>query len=155
MAPPLLPIAVLAAGAAGQAVPPAVSLPPPVAGLYSGLTEQERGVSLRVAEGGRRASWRIAYRARCEDGARIRGIYRSGGGTPLAGFGPGGTFRAAGEEPARFRDGRTGSARFRLSGQIGPEGGSGTWRVDVLSPRPGAAPVSCTSGPLRWGVARG
>ncbi|HEX8053515.1 MAG TPA: hypothetical protein VF517_11025 [Thermoleophilaceae bacterium] len=155
MAPPLLPIAVLALGSAGQAGPPAVALAPPVAGLYRGATAQEQRIALRVGPGGRRASWRIAYRARCDDGARIRGAYRSGDGTPLAAVGPGGTFRVTGEEPARFRGGPTGAARFSLTGQIGPDGGSGTWRVEVFPPRPGAARVSCTSGPVRWGVARG
>jgi hypothetical protein len=151
MAPPLLPLTLLALGSAG---PGAVALPPPVAGHYSGATAQERPVSFRVREGGRRGSWRISYRARCDDGARIRGAYRSGDGTPLATFGAGGAFRVAGEEPARFRDGQTGTARFSLTGQLGPEGGSGTWRIDVFPPRSGAAHVTCTTGPVRWGVAR-
>ena len=150
MAPPLLPIAVLALG---SGAPPAPALPPPVAGLYAGTTEQDRRVSLRVHEGARTASWRIAYRGRCGDGARIRGAYRSGIGTPLARLGRDGRFRVSAEEPAPFKGGATGTARFELTGRLGPEGGTGTWRIEVVPPRPGGQAVTCTSGPVRWGVA--
>lgn len=146
MGPMLLPIAVLALG------PGSPALPPPVAGTYRGTTDQREPVTIRVERGARRASWRIRYRGRCDDGTAIRGGFRSGGGTPAIRFRRGGSFSVVREEPAPFRRGGRGTARLELSGRLGPEGGSGTWRIDVKPPRAG---VSCTSGPVRWGTARG
>ena len=147
MAPLLLPITVLALGAQ-----PAPALPPPVPGAYRGTTAQGEAVSIRLRRGARSASWRITYRGRCDDGYDIRGGFSSGGGVPAIRLERGGSFRLNSEERAPFRRGGTGTARLELSGRLGPEGGSGTWRIDVRPPRPG---VSCTSGPVRWGVARG
>jgi hypothetical protein len=146
MAPPLLPIVLLAA--VGQ---PAHALPP-VPGTYRGTTDQGGRISIRVGEGGRSGGWRIRYEGRCDDGYAIRGGFRSGGGTPRIRFGRGGSLRVAAEEPAPFRRGGTGTARYELAGTLGPDGGSGTWRIEVTPPRAG---VSCTSGIVRWGVARG
>ena len=148
MAPLLLPITVLALGGTGAAP----ALPPPVAGAYRGTTGQGEDVSIRVRPGARAAGWRIRYRGRCDDGYEIRGGFRSGGGVPLIRLDRGGAFRLVSERPAPFRRGGTGTARFELRGRLAPEGGSGTWRIDVTPPRPG---VTCTSGPVRWGVARG
>lgn len=145
MGPLLLPIAMLAA--AGQ--PPAHALPP-AAGAYRGTTDQGGRVAIRV-EDARPARWRIRYEGRCDDGSKIRGGFRSGGRTPLIRFGRGGSFRLAGEEPAPFRGGAAGTARYELRGTLGPDGGSGTWRIDVTPPRAG---VSCTSGIVRWGALR-
>ena len=153
MAPLLLPIAVLAAGTGGQ--PPQPAVLPPVPGLYHGTTAQRRGVSIRVRRGGRRASWLVRYRGRCDDGFAIRGGFRSGEGTPLLELGRDGTFRVSGEEPAPFSGGGTGTARYVLSGRLGPDGGSGTWRIDVEPPPEGGLHASCSSGPVRWGVTRG
>ncbi len=150
MAPLLLPITVLALG--GQGPPPLPALEPPVAGAYRGTTDQDEGVTVRVRPGGRTASWRIRYRGRCDDGYDIRGGFRSGGGVPLVRLDRGGSFRLISTEPAPFRRGGTGTARLEFSGRLGPEGGSGRWRIDVKPPRAG---VTCTSGPVRWGVARG
>jgi hypothetical protein len=148
MAAPLLPITMLALAGPGAAP----ALPPPLPGAYRGTTEQREDVSVRVRKGGRSAGWRIRYNGRCDDGVAIRGGFRSGGGVPVLRLGSDGTFRLVSREPAPFRRGGTGTARFELVGRLGPEGGSGTWRIDVTPPRPG---VACTSGPVRWGVARG
>jgi hypothetical protein len=152
-APLLLPISVLALGSAGQPAAPAVQ--PPVPGLYRGTTAQKRDVTIRVRRGGRRASWRIRYSGRCDDGVPIRGGFRSGDGTPLLELGRDGTFRASGSETAPFQGGGAGTARYELSGRLGPEGGSGTWRIDVAPPGASGASASCTSGPVRWGATRG
>ena len=151
MAPLLLPITVLALGGGA---PPAPPVAPPVAGRYAGRTAQGLPMTIRVGRGARRAGWRLRYEGRCSDGVGIRGGYRSGGGTPLITFARDGTFRVTGSEPAPFRGGRSGQARFELSGRLGPDGGSGTWRIDVVPPRPAGAAVSCTSGPVRWGLVR-
>ena len=153
MAPLLLPISVLAMGSAGGGAPPAPPVAPPVAGRYAGRTAQGLPVTVRVRRGARAASWRLSYRATCSDGGEIRGTYRSGDGTPRLELSRSGSFRAAGDEPAPFRDGGSGRARYELSGRLGPEGGSGTWRIEVVPPS-GGVPVTCSSGPVRWGLAR-
>jgi hypothetical protein len=155
MAPLLLPITVLALGPGGaQGAPPVPVVAPPVAGRYAGQTEQDEAIAIRVRRGARSASWRLRYEGRCSDGVGIRGGYRSGDGTPLLELGRDGSFRVAGAEPAPFRGGRTGRARFELSGRLGPEGGTGTWRIEVVPPRANGASVTCTSGPVRFGVAK-
>lgn len=154
MAPLLLPLSVLALGTAGQGAPLPPPAAPPVAGRYAGETSQGETIAIRVLRDARRASWRLRYEGRCTDGVGIRGGYRSGEGTPLLELARDGSFRVSGAEPAPFRGGRSGQARFELSGRLGPEGGTGTWRIEVVPPRAAGASVTCTSGPVRFGVAR-
>ena len=154
-APPLVPLAALALASSGTVGGPAQ--PPPgeaIAGVHSGVTTQKLPLSIRVRPDGR-AAWRIRYVTRCEDGTMVRGRYFSGRGTPLLDIRPGGRFRLSRSEPAEFRPGGTGSARFTISGRLGPHGGAGYWRLRLLSPPGEDGRVACTAGTLRWRVSRG
>jgi hypothetical protein len=156
-APPLVPLAVLALASSGQvggASAPADREAAP-AGALTGVTAQERPVSIRVRQGGRRAAWRIAYVAICPGETVIRGHYVSGGGTPLLDIGPDGRFRLTRTEPAGFGSQGTGSARFTIGGRLARDGGSGTWRLRLVTPPGEAGRVACTVGPIRWRVGSG
>ena len=152
-APPLVPLAVLALASSGQVAPadaPSGERSKPATTLR-GETAQGRPVAMWLRDG--RASWEIAYTARCDDGTVLRGRYFSGQGTPEIAPGRGGRFRLAGTEPAEFRREGTGSARYELSGRLGRDGGSGTWRVRFLTPPGDGGRVACSAGPLSWRVA--
>jgi hypothetical protein len=157
-APPLVPIAVLALASSGQVGAPAPAereatrVP---AGILVATTPQKRPLSIRVREGGRRAGWRIGYVARCEDGTVIRGRYVSGSGTPLLDIGPGGRFRLSRTEPAEFKGEGTGTARFTFSGRLARDGGSGSWRLTLVTPPGEDGRVACTVGPLEWQIKGG
>lgn len=145
--PSLVPLVALALAAPGQ---PGDG--PARAGAHAGTTEEGRPVAIRVGAGGRRASWRIGYLARCQDGTVIRGRYVSGSGTPALAFDRSGRFTLSRTEPAEFRPEGTGRARFTLSGQVGPAGGTGTWRLSLVTPPGPNGRVACTAGPLGWRV---
>ena len=155
-APPLFPLAVLAMASSGSLGTPApMALEPALrAGTHRGATAQERPVVLRVREGGRRAGWQIGYVARCGDGSTVRGRYFSGVGTPEVEIGPEGRFRLTGTDPAQFKPEGTGTARFALRGRIGPRGGSGSFRVKLVTPPVEGRRVACTAGPVSWRVGR-
>lgn len=153
-APPLVPLAALALASSGSLGGPASPAVEVRAGTYGGSTAQELPLSIRVRYD-RRAAWRVRYVARCEDGTVVRGRYFSGRGTPLLAIGTDGRFRLGRSEPAEFRPGGTGSARFEFTGRLGARGGSGRWRLRLTSPPGGDGPVACTAGPLRWRVSRG
>lgn len=152
-APPLVPIVALALATSGQGgelpAGPEQALPPRP-GLHAGTTAQARPVAIRVRAGGRGASWRIGYVARCEDGTTIRGRYVSGDGTPPLAIGPDGRFRLSRTEPAEFRPEGTGSARFTIGGQLGPAGGSGSWSLRLVTPPVGGRTVACGTGSVGW-----
>jgi hypothetical protein len=152
-APPLVPIVALALATGGQAGEVAAGperAQPARPGLHAGATVQGRPVAIRVRAGGRSASWRIGYVARCEDGTTIRGRYVSGDGTPPLPLGPDGRFRLSRTEPAEFRPEGTGSARFEISGQLGPAGGSGSWSLRLVTPPLPGGSVECTTGSVGW-----
>lgn len=123
-------------------------------GDLSGATDQQRPVAVDIVSGGRSADWRIGYLARCEDGTSIRGRYVSGRGTPRLALGRDGRFRLSRTEPAEFRPEGTGSATFTIAGRIRPDGGSGTWRLRLVTPPGTGRRIACTAGPLGWRVAR-
>ena len=155
-APPLVPIAALALASSGQvAQAPARpdSAGPPRPGQLAGTTAQGRQVALRLRPGGRGVSWRVGYVARCGDGTVIRGRYVSGDGTPPLDLGEDGRFRLSREEPARFRREATGSARFEFSGRIRPSGGTGSWRLTLVTPPGPRGRLSCVTGPVAWRAA--
>ena len=157
-APPLVPIAVLALASSGQvgAADPAEREANPVpAGVLAGITPQKRPLSIRVRAGGRRAGWRIGYVTRCEDGTVVRGRYASGGGTPLLDIARDGRFRLSHSDPAQFEGEGTGTARFTFSGRLTREGGSGIWRLRLVTPPGEDGRVACTVGPLKWRIDRG
>jgi hypothetical protein len=153
-APPLVPLAALALASSGSVGGPAGPDAAVPVGVHAGATTQRLPLSIRVREDGR-AAWRIRYVARCEDGTVVRGRYFSGRGTPLLDLAPHGRFRLSRSEPAEFRPGGTGSARFTISGRLGERGGSGRWRLRLLSPPGANGRVACTVGPLRWRASRG
>jgi hypothetical protein len=156
-APPLVPLAVLALASSGQVggggAPAGRQAAP--AGAFTGETSQERPVSIRVREGGRRAAWRIGYVASCPGEMVIRGHYVSGGGTPLLDIEPDGRFRLSRSEPAAFKPEGTGRARFSISGRLGRDGGSGTWRLTLVTPPVDSGTSTCRVGPIRWRVGSG
>ena len=151
-APPLVPIAALALASSGQVaeLPPGAQIMKP--GQHAGTTAQRRPVAIRVRKAGREADWRIGYVARCEDGTVIRGRYVSGEGTPPLPIGLGGRFRLSRTEPAEFRPEGTGSARFTIDGRLDAKGGSGTWRLRLVTPPGAGGRVACTVGPVTWRV---
>jgi hypothetical protein len=156
-APPLVPLAVLALASSGQVGSPDApagreAVP---AGALTGTTSQGRPVSIRVREGGRRAAWRIGYVASCPGETVIRGHYVSGGGTPLLDIGRDGRFRLSRTEPAAFKPEGTGRARFSIRGRLGRDGGSGTWRLTLVTPPGESGTSTCTVGPIRWRVGSG
>jgi hypothetical protein len=156
-APPLVSLTVLALASSGQIAAPAgpVGEPSARSGVHAGATAQGEPVSIRVGKDGRRAAWRIAYVARCEDGSATRGRYVSGAGTPALDVARDGSFRLSRTEPARFRPAGSGTAIFTIAGRLGRDGGSGVWTMRLLTPPAGAAGrVACHTGPVRWRVAR-
>lgn len=156
-APPLVPLAVLALASSGPVGPGAgpkdadQAAPPPA---LSGLTAQRRPVSIRPRPGGRRAAWRIGYVARCDDGTVVRGRYVSGRGTPLLEIGRDGRFRLTASEPAEFEPEGTGTARFEIGGRLTGDGGSGTWRLRLVTPPIEGERIACSVGPVTWRVSR-
>jgi hypothetical protein len=147
---PLVPLLALSLAASGEIGPGEPVQPPARPASLSGRTRQSLPVALEIDPGARSAGWRIAYDGRCSDGGSARGRSSSGEGTPRLRLNSDGAFALEHSEPTAVVRGGSGTIRFTLRGRARGRSAAGTWSATVTLRRPGAAPVTCTTGPLAW-----